>query len=202
MEALEIVRKYVSGEIDSETFSNALYADSELEELLSDPSINWHETYIEARAVNLYYYLIELNFSRLGDKMNAVGALELFLQKKGISYSKNDKHTKLHSLMLDTQPKYLDIDSVYFEKNILPANADIPKAELKEIIRENYRKLFKYQSKPPSWLQNPEWIIKNDKPLFFVGQLKLDNEAFHDEGAVYVFLNTDTGEIETIKQFY
>jgi len=202
MEAMEIVLHYVSGEMDTSTFQEAIYNDTELEKLLSDPSVSWHGTYVEKRAVNLYYYLIELNYSSAGDRLDAVNALELFLQKKGIHYTKNDKHVELYKLMLDTQPKYLDVDSAFFEKNILPADKNISKTELKNIIRKNYKKHFKYQNKPPVWVQNPDWIIKNDKPLFFVGQLNLKHETFHDEGAVYVFLDTETGDIETVKQFY
>ena len=69
-------------------------------------------------------------------------------------------------------------------------------------MRSNCDKYFKYQTKPPTWIQNPEWIIKNETPLFFVGQIKLNHPAFHDEGAVYVFLDTETGEIETVMQFF
>ena len=134
--------------------------------------------------------------------MNAVNALELFLQQKGIPYSKNDKHFELHKLMLDTQPKYLDVDSAFFEKNILPADKNVSKTELKNSIRENYKKHFKYQTRPPIWVQKPEWVIKNDKPLFFVGQLNLNHETIHDEGTVYVFLDVETGNIETVKQFH
>jgi hypothetical protein len=43
------------------------------------------------------------------------------------------------------------------------------------------------------------WIVKNDKPMFFIGQLELNNEISHDTSAVYIFLDQETGEIETVK---
>ena len=200
--AIEIILRFVAGEIDTATFENALYSDLALEELLRDPSMNWSGTYIVSQVTDLYEFLIMQNYSRLGDKVNAIGALELFLQKKDIEYSKDNANLKLHSLMLNTQPKYIDVDSAFFEKYILPSDRNMTKVELKKTIRENYSKHFKYQTKPPTWLQNPAWIMKNGKPLFFVGQLKLINDIFHDDGAIYVFLDTDTGEIETVKQFF
>ena len=200
--ATEIILQFIAGEIDTATFENALYSDPALEELLRDPSINWSGTYIVSQVTDLYEYLIMQNYSRLDDKVNVIGALELFLQKKGIKYSKGDANLELYGLMLDTQPKYIDVNSAFFEKHILPSDRNMTKAELKKTIRENYIKHFKYQTKPPLWLQNPDWIIKNDKPLFFIGQLKLVNDIFHDDGAVYVFLDAETGDIETVKQFY
>jgi len=202
MEAIETVLRFVEGKIDTAAFENALYTDQKLEELLRDSSVSWHGTYVAAIAVDFYDYLIMLDYSRLDGNAEAIGALELFLQKKGIIYTKDDKYSELLSLILKTQPKYLDLDSAFFEKYILPADRSMPEPELKRLIRENYNKYFKYQTKPPKWIQNPAWIVKNDKPLLFVGQLELNSEIFHDHGVVYVFLDTESREIETVKQFY
>jgi len=128
--------------------------------------------------------------------------LELFFQKKGVEYVMSKKYPETYNLLLTTQPKYIDIESAFFEKFILPVDRDLSKSELKQFIRENYEKYFKYQSKPPKWIQNPQWIIKNDKPLFFIGQLEIKNEKIHDNGFIYVFLDIETGKVETIKQFY
>lgn len=202
MDAIETVLQFVAGKIDTATFEHALYTNPKLEELLRDPSVNWHGSYVAAIAVDLYDYLIMLDYRCSADNVNAVGALELFLQKKGIVYSKDDKHSELFCLMLETQPKYLDLDSAFFEQYILPTDRNIPKSELKKLIRKNCNKYFKYQVRPPKWIQNPAWVIKNDKPLLFIGQLELNIEFFHDKGVVYIFLDTESGKIETVKQFY
>ena len=113
-----------------------------------------------------------------------------------------NKHNELYDLILTTQPKYIDIDSSFFEKFILPENRNLSKTELKQLIKDNFNKYFKYQNKPPKWIQNPAWIIRDDKPLYFIGQLELKNDIFHDNGFVYIFANTKTGEIESVKQLY
>jgi hypothetical protein len=200
--SIKILQKFVAGELSVKEFENELYTNSELEKILRDPSVNWSGTYVAAVAANLYDYLIALDYSRVESAVNAIGALELFFKKKNIDYSISKKHSEIYNLMLVTQPKYLDIDSKFFEKYILPNDKNLSKAALTQAIKNNFNQYFKFQSKPPKWLQNQQWLIKKGKPLYFVGQLELKQESFHDNGVVYVFLNTETGEIETIKQFY
>ena len=201
MNAIDILLQFVAGEIDAKEFENELYTNEELGQLLQDSTVNWSGTYI-AKSLNLYYYLIELNYSRIEDNVNAIGALELFFKRKDIKYSKTNKHNELYDFILTTQPKYIDIDGSFFEKFILPKNQNLSKVELKQLIKDNFNKYFKYQNKPPKWIQNPAWIIRDDKPLYFIGQLELKNDTFHDNGFVYIFANTETGEIESVKQLY
>ena len=201
MNAIDILLQFVAGKIDAKEFENELCTNEELSHLLQDSTLDWTGTYI-AKNLNLYYYLIELNYSRLEDKVNAIGALELFFKKKGVVYSISNKDTELYELLLATQPKYIDIESSFFEKYILPTDKNLSKTELKQLIKDNFSKYFKYQNKPPKWVQNPAWIVHNDKPLFFIGQLELKIDAFHDNGFVYVFIDTETGEFEIVKQFY
>ncbi|MDR2918654.1 MAG: hypothetical protein LBV72_04730 [Tannerella sp.] len=196
-----ILLKFVEGKMTVQEFENELYINGELEDLLRQ-STDWSGTYIGNAANDLYNYLIALDYSGMDGQINAIGALELYFAKKGITYSKTNKYPELYDLILASQPKYLDVDTSFIEKYILPVDENLTKTELKKIIRTNFEKYFRFQSKPPHWLQSPAWIIKDEKPLYFVGQLELKNKLFHDDGMVYIFLNEDTGEIETIMQFY
>jgi hypothetical protein len=198
---IEIILNFVSGDMNMKDFENELYTNSKLEEVLRDPSLNWSGTYISNIATNIYDYLICLNYSRAEGRLDAVEAVKLFLDAQKISYTETKEYQKLFDLLLSTQPKYLDIDSQFFEKYILPKDFKGSQPELKQIIKNNFNKYFRFQTKPPKWLQNPQWIIKDDKPLFFLGQLDIKHKIFHDNGVVYVFMD-DRGEIETIKQFY
>jgi hypothetical protein len=216
---LDTVLQFLAGEIEPSTFVEALYNDGELEKFLRDNSVSWKEAIgkeIGNAGADLYEdaydYLIQLDFSRLGGILNSFQPLEIFLQIKGITYtSVCERYSELYRLMLDSQPAYIDsdanINSEFFQKHILPiVNAEITKAEKKKQIREKYKEAYIYQSKPPRWIQGSEWIEKDGVPLFFVGHLELKHEAlhetFHDDGAVYIFLDTETGKIETVEQFY
>lgn len=199
--SLVVLLKFISGEITAQEFERELYENAELEELLRK-STDWSGTFIEDYAANLYDYLIVINYSQIDGMMNAVEALELYLTKEKIPFPKRNKYSDFYNLILDSQPKYLDIDTLFIEKYILPADSNLPKTELKKVIRSNFKRYFRFQNKPPRWIQNPAWIIKNEKTLFFIGQLELKNEVFHDNGTVYVFFNEETGEVETVKQFH
>lgn len=191
----------MEGKITVQEFENELYTNTELEDLLRQ-STDWSGTYIGDAAANLYDYLIMLDYSGMDGQINAIGALKLYLTRKGIIYPETNKYSECYDLVLASQPKYLDVDTQFIEKYILPADKNLSKTELKKVIRTNFEQFFRFQSKPPRWLQSPAWIIKEEKPLFFIGQLELKSKLFHDDGMVYIFLNKETGEIETVKQFY
>lgn len=198
---MEILLRFVEGKITVQEFENELYTNTELEDLLRQ-STDWSGTYIGDAAANLYDYLIMLDYSGMDGQINAIGALKLYLTRKGIIYPETNKYSECYDLVLASQPKYLDVDTQFIEKYILPADKNLSKTELKKVIRTNFEQFFRFQSKPPRWLQSPAWIIKEEKPLFFIGQLELKSKLFHDDGMVYIFLNKETGEIETVKQFY
>jgi hypothetical protein len=199
---IDIIVKFAQGDITPKEFEQELYSNANLEAALKEPTLNWAGTYIAKIAANLYDYLICLNYSKIEDQRDAIGALELFLDAKAIARAKTRNHQDRLDLVLSNQPKYIDADSRFIEEYIIPKDFKGSKTELKQTIRDNYNKLFRFQNKPPKWIQNPEWIIKDDKPLFFIGQLEITDKRFHDNGAIYVFIDIQTREISTITQFY
>ena len=71
------------------------------------------------------------------------------------------------------------------------------------MIKKTIAQLFKYQTKPPKWIQNPDWLIKNDQPSYFLRQVDIKkNDLFHDDGCVYLFVDAENGTVETVKQFH
>lgn len=207
MNAVEVVLRYMDGTMEAEEFEDILYKNSQMQAFLSDPSFDWISTGYSFRSTNVYEYLIGLDYSRLSQKLNSIGALELLLKHKKIEHREDNRYGELHGLLLDSMPGYIQMDintnSEFFRNQISPiVEKDMTKTEKKKQIREKFKALFQYQSKPPRWIQGSEWPMNGDIPLFFVGQMELKHDTFHDNGAVYVFLNTENGEIETLTQFY
>ena len=62
IDAKGVVWSFVEGHMDAQIFEHFLYNDPKTEEFLRDPSVNWHDTFVTARATDLYHYLIELVF--------------------------------------------------------------------------------------------------------------------------------------------
>ncbi len=198
---IQILKKFVEGKISDRDFEQQIYTNKTLEKLLSDSVINWHGTYLQS--TNVFLYISEQNFSTAPGILNVHGAIQMFLSKIGEQALPTAKYYEDYEVITGTSPKYIDADSEFIKKHILPADRTLSKADQKKYIRQRYTELFKFQIKPPRWIQNPEWPVKNGKPLFFLGQIEIKNsELFHDNGAVYLFADTETKAIETIKQFY
>lgn len=200
-EEIQLLTEFIKGKMSSTEFEQQLYTNPSLELFLSTAEINWSGTYLEG--TNAFLYLIEQNYSNAEGSLNAQGTAILFLQKLGIETAPTSDYTEHHHFISTLSPAYIDADPAFIEKNIIPADQTLSKPELKSFIKTKYSELFAYQSKPPKWIQNPQWPIKNDKPLFFLAQVDIkDCPFFHDNGSIYLFLDPQTGTVETIQQFY
>lgn len=198
---IKILKDFIEGIICSEDFERQFFENSNFEELLSDKTISLQGTYMAGSTI--YLYVVEQKMKSIAGRLNVQGAIQLFFTKKGISFKSYSKYSDDYGLILDSQPKYIDADLDFIERYILPSEMKKSNAELKKEVKERFLELFRYQIKPPKWIQNPNWIIKNNKPLFFLGQFEIKNcDIFHDDGAVYLFVDEETGEIETVKQLY
>lgn len=199
-EEIQLLTEFVEGKMSSKEFEQQLYTNHSLELFLSKAEINWNGTYLEG--TNAFLYLVEQNYSSTEGVLNAQGTAVLFLRKLEIETVPTINYTEHHKVST-LSPQYIDADSVFIEKHIMPTDKTLSKPALKQYIKARYTELFAYQSKPPKWIQNPQWPIKNDKPLFFLTQVDIkDCRFFHDNGCIYLFLDPETGAIETIQQFY
>lgn len=198
---IQILKDFAEGKLSDKNFEQQLYTNSDLEKLLSDSSLNWQGTYLQNTSP--FLYLVEQDYNSAEGKVNAQGTVSLFLSKIGMETTSSAKYSDEYDLLLSTSPKYINAGTEFIEKYILPKDKMLSKADQKLYIKQRYAELFKYQTKPPKWIQNPDWLIKNDKPLFFLGQIEIKNsDLFHDAGWVYLFVDQETKTIESVKQFY
>lgn len=198
---IQILKDFVEGRLSDHDFEQQLYTNSKLERILSDTSINWHGTYLQNTTA--FLYLAELDYKNSAGRFEAHETVKLFLKQSGIQTTFSTKYSDDYDLLTGASPKYINADPDFIEKYILPTDKTLSKSDQKQIIKQRYAELFKYQTKPPKWIQSPNWLIRNDKPLFFLGQLEIKNcNLFHDDGSIYLFIDSETGDIETVKQFY
>ncbi|SHF20929.1 hypothetical protein [Pedobacter caeni] len=199
---LLFLKDFVEGKLKGAELEAALIENPALETLLSDDSINWNGTYLSETSP--FLYLAEQNLKTIAGCYNAQGFLQLFLTKKNVSFSAYKEYEEIHSLILDAQPKYVDADMTFIEHYILPVREGLKtKTEIKLAVKTRFNEMFRYHGKAPKWVQNPQWIIKDSQPLFFLGQFEIkDCALFRDNGFVYLFVNEGNGAIETVKQFY
>lgn len=197
----KILVDFAEGKLSSKDFEQEIYTNKKLEALLSDETVDWSGTYLQDSSP--FLFLAEQNYDSADGRLNAQGAVTLFLEKMNIEVHSSNQFSEDYDLLLSTSPKYLDIRPEFFEKYILPTDGSLSKSDKKQMIKKTIAQLFKYQTKPPKWIQNPDWLIKNDQPLYFLGQVDIKkNDLFHDDGCVYLFVDPETGTVETVKQFY
>lgn len=67
-----------------------------------------------------------------------------------------------------------------------------------EWSKKEIQRLFKFDEKPPEWIQEPQWPIVNGKPLIFNCQETDKNDIEHE---LYYFYNPETKEIVVISQY-
>jgi hypothetical protein len=194
----QTILDFVEGRLSAKQFEQIVYTDHDLESLLKDESLKWHDTYVKS---NPYDFLIGLDYDDAGDILNAQGTLELFLQRRGVPFQRHNAAYDFYGLLLDAQPNWLAVDTAYLQKHILPDGGDRSGQELREWLRARLEQLFRYYKEPPQWIQSPAWPITKSGPVYFLGQVKLDDcECFHDEAAAYVFFDPATGETKTVIQ--
>ena len=132
----------------------------------------------------VYYYLIEQNYKDVTSLLNAQDCLTRFLKKKGISVEQSQDVERLHTLLLNAQPAWLNAPTDYASGLLgeLSGTRKEQQGQLKKLLLERFR----YMKKPPKWLQDAVWPIIDGKPLVFVGQMDI-SPLSHDQAQLYVF---------------
>ena len=190
-DALQALIDFVEGRVPGREFEQKVHSDPALQRLLSDGSLRWHDTYIRT---NPYEFLINLDYRDPAALLNAQGAVEFFLRRNEIPFNHAEVYSEFYGLLLGAQPKWLTLDTTFLTQQILPETGNRTGEELKEWLGSRLKELFRYYEKPPQWIQSPAWPINENGPMYFLGQIKIENcELFHDEAAVYVFLDPKPG---------
>lgn len=197
-ESLASIVAFVEGHIEPADFEKRLYNDPTIEAVLNDDPTLKPGTYI---GTSTFHFVIQQDFESPGGVLNVHGALSQFLERKQIPFLPTKSYAKLHEIILQAQPRWLDVPADWLKKNVLSAAEGRNGKELRDWLRARLLELFKYREKPPKWIQSPNWPIAENGPLVFLGQLKIPN-YFHDEAAAYVFHDPKTGRCETVIQVY
>lgn len=194
MEPLDAVVAFVEGRTSAQEFGRRLLQDESLrgaltEEVAVPPYTN---------AGTVLDYVLGQDLSRVVARVNVRDLLSRLLSAKGVPHRPDGSALEIYGLMLDAQPRWLDLSPEYLEP-LLEATAGIGRRERKAALKNALLARFRCLKSPPRWLQSPEWPFAEGRPMVFVGQLDMGPLA-HDDAQVYVFADEATGEIRTIVQ--
>lgn len=197
-EAIASIVAFVEGRMEPAAFEITLHSDPEIERTLNDDTTLKRSTYV---GTSTFLFLAQQDFSSPVGVLNAQGALSQFLERKGIAFRPTHAHAELYDVILDAQPRWLNVPADWLKQNVLAAAEGREGKELRDWLRKRLLELFRYRDKPPKWIQSPQWPIGENGPLVFLGQLRIP-DYFHDEAAAFVFHDPETGCCETVIQVY
>lgn len=199
-EKLLIILDFAEGRITAEQFWEIWKADEKLRELIINCPNRPDESGIDFNPVVLHKKNLKINSYR--DSSGLYTMAKKYLLRNKIEFASNTFYNDRYTFLIKIQPDWLDLDFNNEEFLInLVNNAPKELSESQKIkwCQDKLKDLFKYDSRPPRWIQSPEWPIINGKPLVFKGQSKERKES---ELVKFFFYNPETGEETVVEQYY
>ncbi|MCL2786056.1 MAG: hypothetical protein FWD81_02390 [Methanomassiliicoccaceae archaeon] len=146
-------------------------------------------------------YIDNLDIKKCSDAADLHGFFMEFLEKNNYPCIPTQEYSEKSIFLLKIQPDWLDIlDESFLEEQIISkAPADLSEAKRIKWCKDKIKELFRYDIKPPRWVQGAEWPIVNNKPLVFKKQSR---EKKDDERVYFHFYDLDTKQETVVTQFY
>lgn len=190
---------FVEGRMPFDEFQRNYEANPGYKKLLDDKKPGKKYSAWRNRTINESMALY--NWLTTDGKLVVHRSIMFFLQYYKIPVNPTQKYQNEAQYLVDIQPSYTDIeDEDFLNAIIASAPGGLTKSEKKKWLKEKIKSLFKYDKRPPRWIQGPEWPITNGKPLVFKGQTKeIPGEI---EEIWYTFYDPETKEETVISQFY
>lgn len=161
--SIKIMKDFVEGRICAEDFWNILKEDEVMKKILRR---NKH-----LYACKVYFEEINLektDVSKLSERIAIFRLIKYFLEKNNYKITPYNIEEKKYMFLSDIQPKWIDITDDELLINIVnSAPLGLSKEKNKQWCKSKIKELFKYDKKPPEWVQEPEWPIVNGEPLIF-----------------------------------
>ena len=192
---LDIIVKFVEGKMTVKEFQEELHTNDELVNILSE---NIAKSSAHLTGESLYEYIGRSNINSLCGLVNSLGNLEDFLLAQQIKFVPNEEPFEKLRLMDSIQPSWLNLPDFYMDKLVDKFKGQSGK-ELKDSMKAQIIEDFRYFKKP-RWLQSPDWLFVDERPLLFIGQLDI-KELRCDIAQVYVFLDEETDTYHFTEQF-
>jgi hypothetical protein len=191
---MDKIKQYLEAKVSDTFFFEEIYNSQDLQSILD----NENDIPPYTNNGSLLLFLLSGNTKDLRFIINAKDALKQFLQKNKIDFHYSEKNREIYNLILDVQPKWLDVQPDFFSDIIKNYNGE-NKKEIKEQMKERIQDSFISIKSKPKWLQNPNWPIEDGEPLIFIGELDM-SDILHDTSKVFIFYSKKSQRFQCIKQ--
>ena len=194
---LQVLVDFAQGRLTEREFEAALYENPRFEDVLDDDPHLAPGTYV---GTSVYLFVLRQNFGLPGGVLNAHGAIVQFLERNGHEIDPTGEFAIRHDLLLQAQPTWLDVPEKYLVEQVLPPLKHLQHGDLLGALKVELRRRFRYNRKPPIWLQGSRWPINENGPLVFLGQLPIYVGPDASNATIFIFRDAKTGGIQTIEQ--
>lgn len=186
-EGLEIIKKFVEGDLPIQQFKDICKSDSSIREFIKDyKDMNIGEKF--------HYDMLDMidncNWNYVDQQFKIQIIFSDFLIDKDIKgFPKTDLYYEKACLYSDLVPDWLSDDAMeYIDENIIEkVPEDFSEKEKKKWIKKQIKETFKYEKRPPEFAQSGIWP-KDEDGNFLVFRKQIDD----GEKVTYIFVDTKT----------
>lgn len=153
----------------------------------------------------IYYFAPEkllerIDINKLRDRDALYWIIRTYFIRRRIDVLEvRNQDAELNRFIHIMQPEWLGIeDEEFLIKMLNMAPKELSNNETEKWYREKLNEFFKYDDKPPKWIQNSEWPIIEGKPLVFLKQV---DDPENNSRTLYYFYDSETKTETVVEQF-
>ena len=117
-------------------------------------------------------------------------------RKKKLKYYNRDE--EIYLCLMETFPEWVSPDMSFLKDVMKLAPKEYSDFQKLEWCKREIRRLFKFDERPPRWIQEPQWPIVDGKPFIFSFQETDKNDVEHE---LYYFYDPHTKEKIVVDQY-
>ena len=187
-EALGIIKKFVEGELSICEFEAICKTNHEFRDKISHYN-NWE---FDDFNNSILCYVDNVNWRHPEKRIRIHTTFCFLLSEKGVEFNRNDLYVERAQEYYSVIPDWLcDNAMEWVEENIMnKASESLSKTARNKWIKEEIKKAFPYEKRPPSWVQGTEdWPQDKDGNFLTFKKQKDDGEK-----TTYTFVDKKTNE--------
>ena len=192
---LEIVKKFVEGELPISEFEAICKKNDEFRAKIAF----FRHSHFEKYGNSILDYVDSINWKHPGQQADLICVFSWILADKGIKYNVTQYYIEKAQEYYSVIPDWLcDNAMEWAEENIMnKAPESLSKTARNKWIKEEIKKAFPYEKRPPSWVQGTEdWPQDKDGNFLTFKKQKDDGEK-----TTYTFVDKKTNEEVEIFEF-
>ena len=195
-EALEIIKKFVEGDMPIQQFKDFCKENLEFRNFISEQNNYMVEKKYDS---NLLKMVDNMNWNNYSNQFKLQLAFAKILFDENINMARTNKYYQKAVEYADIVPDWLSDDAMeYVDENIInKIPNDLSDKEKKKWIKKQIKETFKFEKQPPEFAQSGIWPQDED------GNFLVFRKQIEDgEKVTYVFVDTNTKQEYTFEEMF